>query len=85
MKKIILSVVASSLVLLSAGSFAMHHGMHHGMQHKWSCTSNATMETTTSKVSGKKMATEPGSAREALRHAFKNCHDCTKITCEAAK
>ncbi|HAT2159622.1 TPA: hypothetical protein F8R78_07745 [Legionella pneumophila] len=81
MKNIILSLIGGSLILVSAGSFAVSKT---DMDAKWICTTNAsTSEIASDIAADKQMSTTPLSATKAYSFAAENCRDCTKITCEA--
>ena len=81
MKKIILSLIGSSLILASTGNFAANKT---DMMSKWICTTNASSSDVVSdKTADDKMAKNATSVSAASNFAQQNCRDCTKITCEA--
>ena len=81
MKKIILALIGSSLLLLSAGSFAASKT---DMDSKWICTTNASSsDAAEDQAADKQMSTAQGSASKSFSFASTNCRDCTKITCVA--
>jgi hypothetical protein len=83
MKKIILALIGSSLILVSAGSIASDKT---SLKNKWTCSTNASSSDIASdKAADKRMSTNATSASKAVAFAQKNCRDCTKITCEVQK
>lgn len=83
MKNILMSLIGSSVILVSASSFAVSKT---DMDAKWICTTNASTSDVTSDVAADKlMSTHATTAKKAYEMAAENCRDCTKISCEVQK
>lgn len=83
MKHILMSLIGSSLILVSASGFAVGKT---DMEAKWVCATNASTSDVTSDVAADKlMSTHATTAKKAYEMAVENCRDCTKITCEVQK
>ncbi len=80
MKKTLLALIGTGLILGSAGTFAVSAT---DMTTHWICTTNASSsEVAAEQAADEKMKTNKTSASEAFNFAQQNCRDCTTITCE---
>ncbi|AMP90204.1 hypothetical protein [Legionella pneumophila] len=83
MKNILLSLIGSSFIIVSANGFATSKT---DMEANWICTTNAsTSEVASDIAADKQMSTTALPATKAFSFAAENCRDCTKITCEVKK
>lgn len=83
MKKTLLALIGTGLILGSAVTFAANGT---DMTTSWICTTNASSSDVASdKAADEKMKTNATAASDAFSFAQKNCRDCTKITCEVQK
>ena len=83
MKKTLLGLIGTGLILGSAVAFAANGT---DVTSNWICTTNASSsELAADKAADEQMKTGAAAASDAFSFAQKNCRDCTKITCEVQK
>lgn len=82
LKSIILGLLSMGLVTNVSANKDNNKAKKPGVHLKWLCETNASAASTEDeKNADEKMSTKAKSAKDAFSYAYKNCRDCTKITC----
>lgn len=86
-KLVIVALVVSSAAYAQSNNTNKNMNSMHNSNNKWICTTNASSAPSGSagEKADKYMANHAASASSAFSYAWKNCRDCTKITCSVSK